>query len=96
MEYRWYGPPLQPVLSSVDPDFSSQRSRPEFGCNGPSRALAERLPPGLRPQPDPDDSDDVYRLADLRALQGKDYHGKRNFARRFAELYRPEVSSASR
>jgi hypothetical protein len=91
MEYRWYGLPLQPVLSSVDPDFSSQRSRLEFGGNGPSRALAERLPPGLRPHPDRDNSDYVYRLADLRALKGKDYHGKRSFVRRFAELYRPEV-----
>ena len=36
-------------------------------------------------------SDYVYRVEDLRTLRGKEYHGKRNFVRRFADLYHPEV-----
>jgi hypothetical protein len=55
------------------------------------RSLAEGLTPPLRPLPDPENSDYVYRVADLRELKGKPYHGKRNFVRRFAELYHPEV-----
>jgi hypothetical protein len=53
--------------------------------------LAARLGPELRPQLDRANSDYVYRVEDLRALAGKAHHSKRNFARRFAELYRPEV-----
>ena len=53
--------------------------------------LASKAGPGVRAVPDRDNSDYVYRVEDLRALAGKEYHGKRNFARRFAELYRPEV-----
>jgi hypothetical protein len=41
--------------------------------------------------PDRANSDYVYRIQDLRDLPGKAYHAKRNHARRFAELYQPEV-----
>jgi hypothetical protein len=49
--------------------------------------------PGLpaRPVLDRDNSDYVYRVEDLRTLRGKQYHGKRNLARRFVELYQPTV-----
>ena len=53
--------------------------------------LVASLEPPARPVLDRDNSDYVYRVEDLRTLRGKDYHGKRNFARRFAELYNPEV-----
>lgn len=55
------------------------------------KELAARLGPEVRPVPDRANSDYVYRVEDLRALGGKEFHGKRNFARRFAEQYRPEV-----
>ena len=54
-------------------------------------SLIERLRPGLRPVLDRENSDYVYRVEDLRTLQGKAYHSKRNYARRFTELYHPEV-----
>jgi hypothetical protein len=44
-----------------------------------------------RPISDRDNSDYVYRVEDLRTLRGKEYHSKRNFVKRFAELYHPEV-----
>jgi hypothetical protein len=53
--------------------------------------LVARLGPEARPVLDRDNSDYVYRVEDLRTLRGKDYHGKRNLARRFADLSAPEV-----
>jgi hypothetical protein len=53
--------------------------------------LVARIGSRLRPVLDRDNSDYVYRVEDLRTLPGKEYHGKRNLARRFAELYHPEV-----
>ncbi len=47
--------------------------------------------PTARPFLDRDNSDYVYRVEDLRTLRGKEYHGKRNFVRRFTDLYHPEV-----
>src|SRR5262249_18602203 len=55
------------------------------------KELATSLGPGVRPVLDRDNSDYVYRVEDLRALRGKEYHSKRNFARRFADQYHPEV-----
>jgi hypothetical protein len=55
------------------------------------RDLVAGLPAWARPVPDRANTDYVYRTADLRALSGKAYHAKRNYARRFAELYAPEV-----
>lgn len=46
--------------------------------------------PGKRMMFDRKNSDYVYNLADLRALAGKKYDGKRNFIKRFAKL-NPEV-----
>jgi hypothetical protein len=57
--------------------------------------LAGVLRPGMRPALDRDNSDYVYRVADLRTLPGKTYHGKRNYARRFTESYHPEVRPLS-
>jgi hypothetical protein len=55
------------------------------------KTLASRLGSSTRLILDRDNSDYVYRVEDLRTLRGKEYHGKRNLARRFAELYHPEV-----
>jgi uncharacterized protein len=55
------------------------------------KTLATSLGPSTRLLLDRDNWDYVYRVEDLRTLKGKDYHGKRNFARRFGELYHPEV-----
>jgi len=55
------------------------------------KTLVASLGPGLRPALDRDNSDYVYRIHDLRALRGKEYHGKRNLARRFEDVYRPDV-----
>jgi hypothetical protein len=55
------------------------------------QALADQVSAWTRPVPDRANSDYVYRTEDLRALAGKAYHAKRNYARRFAELYQPEV-----
>jgi hypothetical protein len=55
------------------------------------KELVAGLGPPARPVLDRDNSDYVYRALDLRTLGGKEYHGKRNFARRFAERYSPEV-----
>src|SRR5262245_51709914 len=55
------------------------------------RVLAAALPAWARPVPDRANSDYVYRTQDLRDLPGKAYHAKRNHARRFAEIYNPEV-----
>jgi uncharacterized protein len=55
------------------------------------KTLAASVGPAARPVLDRDNSDYVYRVEDLRTLRGKEYHGKRNFARRFADLYHPEV-----
>jgi hypothetical protein len=55
------------------------------------KGLVAGLPPEVRPVLDRDNSDYVYRVEELRTLRGKEYHSKRNFARRFAELYHPEV-----
>jgi hypothetical protein len=55
------------------------------------KVLAASLGPSVRPVLDRDNSDYVYRVEDLRTLRGKAYHSKRNFAKRFAELYQPEV-----
>jgi hypothetical protein len=56
-----------------------------------NKELVAGLPPWARPVPDRANSDYVYQTADLRTLAGKAYHAKRNYARRFAELYAPEV-----
>ncbi len=55
------------------------------------KGLVASLGPGARPTLDRDNSDFVYRVEDLRTVRGKEYHGKRNFARRFADQYKPEV-----
>jgi hypothetical protein len=55
------------------------------------KTLATSLGPSTRLVLDRDNSDYVYRVEEMRTLRGKDYHSKRNFARRFAELYHPEV-----
>jgi hypothetical protein len=55
------------------------------------KALVAALGPAPRPVPDRDNSDYVYRALDLRTLRGREYHGKRNFVKRFAGLYHPEV-----
>jgi hypothetical protein len=55
------------------------------------KELATSLGPAARPVLDRDNSDYVYRVEDLRTLRGKEYHGKRNYAKRFADLYDPEV-----
>jgi hypothetical protein len=55
------------------------------------KALAEMVAAWARPVPNRANSDYVYRTADLRALPGKAYHAKRNYARRFVDLYAPEV-----
>jgi hypothetical protein len=55
------------------------------------KGLVASLGPGARPTLDRDNSDYVYRVEDLRTLRGKEYHGKRNFAKRFADQYNPEV-----
>jgi uncharacterized protein len=54
-------------------------------------ALASSLGPAARPVLDRDNSDYVYRVENLRTLRGKEYHGKRSIARRFADLHHPEV-----
>jgi hypothetical protein len=59
------------------------------------KELAASAGPGPRPVLDRDNSDYVYRVEDLRTLRGKEYHGKRNLARRFADLYHPEVQPLS-
>jgi hypothetical protein len=55
------------------------------------QALAAGLEPVARPVLDRDNFDYVYRVEDLRTLRGKEYHAKKNFARRFADQYQPEV-----
>ncbi len=52
--------------------------------------LATRLGPEVRLIPDRKNSDYVYRLADLRALPGREFHAKRNLIKRFAVL-QPET-----
>jgi hypothetical protein len=53
-------------------------------------ALVASVGAGVRPVLDRDNSDYVYRLADLRELRGKEFHAKRNYLKRFAALH-PEV-----
>jgi hypothetical protein len=59
------------------------------------KALADSIEAKCRPLLDRSNSDYVYRLEDLRTLPGKAYHSKRNLARRFADLYKPEVRPLS-
>ncbi|MBN2206036.1 MAG: DUF2156 domain-containing protein [Candidatus Aminicenantes bacterium] len=49
------------------------------------------LGPGFRTEPDPDNSDYVYKRSDLADLKGKKYDGKRNRIRKFEgeHAYRP-------
>jgi hypothetical protein len=55
------------------------------------KELATSLGSTARPALDRDNSDYVYRVEDLRTLRGKEYHAKRNYAKRFTDLYHPEV-----
>jgi len=48
--------------------------------------LSEHLPQTASLVFDRDNSDYYYHVAELRTLNGKKYHGKRNFVRSFAEL----------
>jgi hypothetical protein len=48
--------------------------------------LAAQLRPTFRLAAEYENNDYVYRIADLRELPGKEFHAKRNFAKRFAAL----------